>query len=319
VTGARKWVAADFGGPEALRCIDVDVPGPGHGQVTIGVRASGMNPADAKHIAPGQDPKLLPLPVGFEVAGVITALGPGTDLASGGGAVGDEVVASPINGGYTTAITVPASSVFAKPTTLSFAEAASLLLVATTAADLLHASGARQGETVLLHGAAGAVGVMVLQQARELGVRVIGTAGPSNFDYVRRFGGTPVQYGPGLLDRVTAAAPGGVAAALDTVGSDEAGDVSLALVSDRSRVVTIAAAPRAKADGYVFVGASNPQSGPFRARARSGILKQAQDGQLVVPMAQTFAFEDAPAAFAMLTSPHAPGKLALVSDGGATG
>ena len=314
MTGARKWVAVGFGGPEVLRCIDVDVPDPGRGQVTIGVRASGMNPADAKHIAPGQDPKLLPLPIGYEVAGVVTALGPGTRLASGGASVGDEVVASPVTGGYTTAMTVPASSVFAKPATLSFAEAASLLLVATTAADLLHACGAREGETVLLHGAAGAVGVMVLQEARRLGVRVIGTASSPNFDYVRRFGGTPVQYGPGLLDRVRAAAPQGVAAALDTVGSEEAGDVSLALVSDRSRVVTIAAALRAKADGYVFVGASNPESGPFRARARAGILEQAQDGELVVPMAQTFAFEDAPAAFAMLTSPHAPGKIALAND-----
>jgi NADPH:quinone reductase len=312
MTRARKWVAASFGGPEVLRCVDVDVPGPGHGEVSIGVRAAGMNPADAKHIAPGQDPKLLPLPIGYEVAGVVTALGPGTQLASGGGAIGDEVVASLVTGGYATAITVPASSVFAKPATLSFAEAASLLLVATTAADLLHASGAREGETVLLHGAAGAVGVMVLQQARVLGVRVIGTASPPNFDYVRRFGGTPVQYGPGLLDRVRAAAPEGIAAGLDTVGSDEAGDVSLALVGERRRVVTIAAAPRAKADGFVFVGASNPQSGPFRAKARSGILEQARSGELVVPMAQTFAFEDAPAAFAMLTSPHPPGKLALV-------
>jgi hypothetical protein len=146
-------------------------------------------------------------------------------------------------------------------------------------------------------------------------VRVIGTASAPNFDYVRRFGGIPVQYGPGLLDRVRAAAPGAVAAALDTVGSDEAADVSLALVGDRKRVVTIAAAPRAKADGYLFVGASNPESGPFRARARGGILKQAQDGDLVVPMARTFAFEDAPAAFTMLTGPHAPGKLALVTDG----
>jgi NADPH:quinone reductase-like Zn-dependent oxidoreductase len=167
---------------------------------------------------------------------------------------------------------------------------------------------------VLLHGAAGAVGMSVLQQARILGVRVVGTASPANFGIVRRFGGIPVEYGPGLIDRVRAAAAAGIAAALDTVGSDEAGDVSLALVADRNRVVTIAAAPRAKADGYVFVGASNPASGPFRARARSRILKLAQDGDLVVPMAQTFRFGDAPAALAALTSPHPPGKLALVID-----
>jgi len=312
---ARKWVAVDFGGSEVLRSIEVDVPDPGPGQVTIDVRAAGMNPADAKHIAPGQDPKLLPLSVGYEVAGVVTAFGPDTELASGGGAVGDEVVASMVSGGYATVITTSGSSVFAKPATVSFPEAANLLLVGTTAADLLYTSGAREGETVLLHGAAGAVGVSVLQQARILGVRVVGTASPSNFDFVRRFGGIPVEYGPGLLDRVRAATPQGVAAALDTVGSQEAGDVSLALVADRTRVVTIAAAPRAKADGYVFVGASNPASGPFRARVRSRILKLAQDGDLVVPMAETFKFEDAPAAFAALTSPHPPGKLALINEG----
>jgi NADPH2:quinone reductase len=123
-----------------------------------------------------------------------------------------------------------------------------------------------------------------------------------------------VEYGPGLLERVQAAAPEGIAAALDTVGSDEAGDVSLALVGDRKRVVTIAAASRAKADGYVFIAASNPESGPFRAHARSRILELAQAGELTVPMAQTFKFEDAPAAFALLTSLHPPGKLALVND-----
>ena len=310
---ARKWVAVDFGGPEVLRNIEVDLPDPGRGQVTIDVRAAGMNPADAKHIAPGQDRSLLPLSIGYEVAGVVTALGPDTEIASGGGVVGDEVVAQMV-GGYATAVTASASSVFAKPSTLSFPEAANLLLVGTTAADLLHASRAADGETVLLHGGAGAVGVSVLQQARLLGVRVVGTASPSNFDVVRRFGGIPVEYGPGLLARVQAAAPDGVAAALDTVGSDEAGDVSLALVADRTRVITIAAAPRAKSDGYIFVGASNPASGPFRARARSRILKLAQAGDLVVPMAQTFKFADAPAAVATLTGPHPPGKLALVNE-----
>jgi NADPH:quinone reductase len=312
---ARKWIAVQFGGPEALRAIEVDVPEPGPGHVTIDVRAVGMNPADAKHIAPGQDPGLLPLSMGFEVAGVATALGPGTEFASGGGAVGDEVVASRVAGGYATALTAQASSVFAKPAPLSFAEAANLLLAGTTAAELLHASGARAGETVLLHGAAGAVGSSVLQQARLLGVRVVGTASTGNFGFVTRFGGVPVEYGPGLLERVRAAAPEGIAAALDTVGSSEAGDVSLALVPDRTRVVTIVAAPRAKADGYVFIGGSNPESGPFRARARGHILALAQRGDLVVPMAATFPFEEAPAAVGLLTSPHPPGKIALVNEG----
>jgi NADPH:quinone reductase-like Zn-dependent oxidoreductase len=300
-----RWVAVDFGGPEVLRRVAVDVPDPKRGQLRIDVRASGMNPADAKHIAPGQDRSLLPLTIGFEVSGVVSAAGAGTGFAPG-----DEVVTQ-ASGGYATAVTVPASGVYRKPASLAFPEAANLLLAGTTAADLLHTSGASSGETIVLHGAAGAVGVSVLQQARALGVRVIGTASPANFPFVARFGGMPVEYGPGLLDRVLAAAPEGVAAAVDTVGSGEAGDVSLALVKDRSRVVTIVDAPRAKRDGYVFVGASNPASAPFRAHAAPRIVAMAADGELVVPMAATFAFDDAPAAFAMLTGPHRPGKIAL--------
>jgi NADPH:quinone reductase-like Zn-dependent oxidoreductase len=158
------------------------------------------------------------------------------------------------------------------------------------------------------------VGVSVLQQARVLGARVIGTASPANLSFMECFGGVPVEYGPGLLDRVVAAAPEGVAAAPDTVGSGEAGDVSLALVKDRSRVVTIVDAPRAKTDAYVFVGASNPASAPFRAAAAPQIVALAAEGHLVVPMVATFAFDDAPAAFAMLTSPHPPGKIALTRE-----
>jgi NADPH:quinone reductase len=311
---ARKWVASDFGGPEVLRDVPVELPEPELGQVTIEIRAAGMNPADAKHIAPGQDRKLLPLDLGYEVAGVVLEVGAGT--GTGSVSVGDEVIAALVTGGYATAMTVPVTDLFAKPATLSFAQAANLMMVGTTAADLLNTSGVGTGDTVLLHGAAGAVGTSVLQQARALGVRVVGTASVANFGLVRQFGGIPVEYGPGLADRVRAAAPAGVTAALDAVGSEEAGDVSLALVADRARVVTIVAAARAKSDGYVFVGASNPASGPFRARARSRIAALAESGELTVPMAQTFAFDDAPAAFAMLTGPHPAGKLALVNDTG---
>jgi NADPH:quinone reductase len=303
-----RWVAVDFGGPEVLRRVEVDVPDPKHGEVRINVRASGMNPADAKHIAPGQDRSLLPLAIGFEVSGVVTAVGGGSDFS-----VGEEVLTR-ASGGYATALTAPASGIYRKPSAMNFPEAASLLLVGSTAADLLHSAGVSSGETILLHGAAGAVGVSVLQQVRALGVRVIGTASLANFAFVERFGGVPVEYGPGLLDRVRAAAPEGVAAALDTVGSGEAGDVSLAVVADRSRIITIADARRARADGYVFVGASNPASAPFRAHVAPHIVAMAADGDLAVPMAATFPFDDAPAALAMLLRPHPPGKIALIRD-----
>jgi len=96
------------------------------------------------------------------------------------------------------------------------------------------------------------------------GARVIGTAGEGNFDVVTRFGGVPVTCGGGLEQRVREAAPEGVVAALDCVGTDEAVDVSLALVADRDRIVTIAAAERAKAEGFTAIAG---QQGLSRLRA----------------------------------------------------
>jgi NADPH:quinone reductase len=310
MTTARQWIAADFGGPEVLQTREVDVPAPKVGEVTIGVRAAGMNPADYKHFGPGQDRSLLPLTLGYEAAGVVTSVGPGT----GGVGVGDEVIAFQILGGYASAITVPAGDVFAKPAALNFAQAANLLLAGTTAAELLATAGVSDGDTVLLHGAAGAVGVSVLQQARLIGAHVIGTASEANFGIVETFGGTPVSYAEGLTDRVRRVAPHGISAVLDTVGSDDAVDASLALLADRKRFVTLTAFGRAAREGFVAIGAGNPASGPFRANARAGIVELAASGGLTVPLARTFPFEEARAAVAMLAGPHPSGKLALVLD-----
>lgn len=303
---ATQWVATDFGGPEVLRQRTVEVSAPGQGEVTVGVRAIGLNPADFKHFAPGQDRSRLPLTVGYEVAGVVTAAGPGADFRAG-----TEVIVFQVADGYSTALTVPAADVFVKPDQLSFAEAANLLLVGTTAAEMVHTASVNAGDTVLLHGAAGAVGLSALQQLRLTGVTVIGTASPENFQLVRDFGGVPVAYGPGLADRVREAAPDGLAAALDTVGSDEAVDVSLALVAGPHRLVSVAAFTRADA-GFVLLGADNPASGPFRAAARARIVDLAGAGDLVVPIDRTFPFDEAPQAVSRLAAPHPSGKIALV-------
>ena len=211
-TTARRVLAPEYGGPEVLRVVDEDVVQPGPGQVLIAVRAVGLNPADYKGFS-GQrssDPDALPIKPGYEVAGVVAALGADTELASGGGAVGDEVLAFRVSGGYASAVTVPAKDVFAKPAALDFPAAANLLLAASTAADMLHAVEAKEGETILVHGASGAVGVSVLQLARDRGIRAIGTASERNFDIVRRFGGEPVAYGDGLQERARCGRPGRV-------------------------------------------------------------------------------------------------------------
>jgi NADPH2:quinone reductase len=309
---ATTWIATDFGGLDVFTPIEAEVPEPQAGEVSITVRAAGMNPADFKHVARGTDRSLLPVAVGYEVAGVISGIGPDTEIASGGGAVGDEVLAFRIVGGYASEVTVAAKDVFAKPANLGFPEAANLLLAGTTAAEMLDIASVEQGDTILLHGASGAVGVSVLQQAKLAGVHVIGTASPQNFDIIRRFGGVPLAYGPGLLDRVRESAPDGIVAALDAVGTDEAIDVSLALVTDRGRVVSIAAFGRAETDGYRIIAGAMPESAAFRDRIRTHLIELASSGQLVVPIARTFPLADAREALEFLGEQHPGGKLALI-------
>ncbi|GAA2228013.1 NADP-dependent oxidoreductase [Herbiconiux moechotypicola] len=316
---AQTWVATGFGGLDVFEERELDVPDPGPGEVTIAVRAAGMNPADYKHVARRGDPAALPIAVGYEISGVVTAIGPDTVIGSGAVTVGDEVVAFRISGGYSSARTVRASDVFAKPPTLPFDQAAGLLLAGCTASEMLHVTAARAGETVLVHGASGAVGVSVLQQAALAGVRVIGTASAANAEVVRRFGGVAVEYGEGLADRVRALAPEGIAAALDCVGTDEAVDVSLELVPDPDRIVTIAAMARVAAAPpgdpaariRVIAGAI-PASTAYRDSVRAHLLDLAGRGDLVVPIARTFPLGEAREAMALLKEQHPGGKLILL-------
>ncbi|MCB0896265.1 MAG: NADP-dependent oxidoreductase [Nocardioides sp.] len=295
---AVHWVAT---GPSTFEQQSYDVPLPGPGEVTIDVLAAGVNPADVKHPTRAQS---FPVPVGYEVAGVVSAAGPDVSFT-----VGDEVLAFRVSGGWASELTVPARDVFAKPASLSFPAAANLLLAGCTAAEMLHVVGASPGETVLVHGASGAVGVSLLQQAARIGVHVVGTASPGRFDVVRRYGGEPVAHGDGLLGRLS---PRPFAAALDCVGTDEAVDTSLALVPDRSRIATIAASARAETDGFAALAGAKPASKAYRDAVRASLVALAAAGGLDVPVAQTFPLADAASAVDLIRSGHPGGKLALI-------
>lgn len=308
----QRWVATGFDGLDDFAFIDDELDPPGPGEVIIGVLAAGVNPADLKHARRKTDPSQLPLPIGYEVSGEILALGPDTEIASGGGVIADEVLAFRVQGGYATALSVPAEKVFAKPPTIDHPAAANLLLAGCTAADMLRAAAVVPGETVLLHAASGAVGVAVLQLARLRGITVVGTSSPTNADRVRAFGGIPVDHGPGLAHRVRAAAPDGVAAALDAAGTDEAVDTSLELVADRSRIVTVVAPGRAADDGFVALGGAQPESLAFRDSVRPELIRLAAAGDLVVPVARTFELSEARAALELVSAGHPGGKVALI-------
>ncbi|MBE5468882.1 alcohol dehydrogenase catalytic domain-containing protein [Mycobacteroides abscessus] len=303
-------VATSYGGADVLEFRDITTPGPGPGQVLINVKAAGVNPIDWKLYsgAFGTDPDKLPMRLGLEISGTIAAVGAGVD----GLVPGDDVIAAGQIGGYATRVIAAADQVFKKPASLSFDEAAGFLLTGQTAVHLLEATNVTEGDTVLIHGAAGGVGLLATQLAKARGATVIATASAARHDQLRGYGALPVEYGPGLQERVSAIGP--VDAALDLVGTDEAADVSLALVADKGRIATIAGFGRAASDGFKALG-GGPGADPgieIRLAARPELIRLAGNGELKVTVDRTYPLREARQAHEYGQTGHARGKIILL-------
>ncbi|SKX75807.1 Putative oxidoreductase [Mycobacteroides abscessus subsp. bolletii] len=303
-------VATSYGGADVLEFRDITTPGPGPGQVLINVKAAGVNPIDWKLYsgAFGTDPDKLPMRLGLEISGTIAAVGAGVD----GLVPGDDVIAAGQIGGYASRVIAAADQVFKKPASLSFDEAAGFLLTGQTAVHLLEATNVAEGDTVLIHGAAGGVGLLATQLAKARGATVIATASAARHDQLRGYGALPVEYGPGLEERVSAIGP--VDAALDLVGTDEAADVSLALVADKGRIATIAGFGRAASDGFKALG-GGPGADPgteIRLAARPELIRLAGNGELKVTVDRTYPLSEARQAHEYGQTGHARGKIILL-------
>jgi NADPH:quinone reductase-like Zn-dependent oxidoreductase len=309
---SRRVVAAAFGGPEALRVEPVTLPAPGPHEVHVQVRAAGVNPADVKAYRQEGDPASLPLPLGYEAAGVVAAVGEDATDDTGPLEVGDEVVVFRTRGAYAADLVVADSTLTRKPAGLGWPEAGGLMLAGATAVHTLEATGVGDGDTVLVHGASGGVGLFAVQLARLRGARVLATAGGRNHDLLRELGAEPVAYGDGLLERVQALAPEGVDAALDLVGTDEALEVSLALVEDRDRIATIANFSRAPHEGIKVLGGGGDAGEEIRAAARPELARLAGDGTLRVVVAATYPLDEAAEAHRRVATGHTTGKVVLV-------
>jgi NADPH:quinone reductase-like Zn-dependent oxidoreductase len=303
-------VAGGYGGPENLRVEEIELGEPGSGQVRLSVRAVGVNAYDAKVYATPGDPTRLPLALGFEAAGVVDAVGPDVTEWS----VGDEVIAFRTSGAYASDLVVDTGALTAKPPSLGWPEAGALMLTGAAAWHTLEATGVREGDVVLVHAATGGVGLMAVQLARIRGARVIGTTNPRNDELLRELGAEPVAYGDGLLDRTRSLAADGVDVALDLVGTDEAMDVSLALVADRSRIATIANFARAPREGVRLLG-NGPGADPgveIRDAARPELARLAGDGALRVFVGSTYPLDQAADAHRQILTGHTTGKLVLL-------
>jgi NADPH:quinone reductase-like Zn-dependent oxidoreductase len=310
MSASRRVVAASYGGPESLRVEQIEVGEPGSGQVRLSVRAAGVNAYDAKVYAGAGDPSKLPIALGFEAAGAVTAVGDGVS----GWSVGGEAIAFRVAGAYAADLLVGVEALTPKPGGLGWPEAGGLMLTGATAWHAVEATEVGDGDTVLVHGATGGVGLAAVQLARLRGARVIGTTNPRNDDLLRGLGVEPVAYGAGLLDRVKSLSPRGVDVALDLVGTDEAMDVSLALVADRSRIASIASFDRGPQEGVRVLG-NGPGADPgteIRDAARPELARLAGAGNLRVFVGSTYPLDDAAAAHRQILTGHTTGKLILL-------
>lgn len=209
------------GGPEVLKWEAVDPPPPGEGEARIRQRAIGLNYIDTYHRS-GLYPVPLPSGLGMEGAGVVEAVGPGvTEVAPG-----DRVAyaGGPL-GAYAEVRNLPADRLVPLPEALSFEQGAAMMLQGLTAQYLLRRTYRVQpGDTILIHAAAGGVGLMVCQWAKSLGATVIGTVGSEAKAALARAHGCdhPILYTrENFADRVKAITGGqGVPVVYDSIGRD---------------------------------------------------------------------------------------------------
>jgi synaptic vesicle membrane protein VAT-1 len=206
------------GGPEKLRIDDTDSPAPGKGEVRVRVLASGVSFAEVQmlgHRYPMQ-PKY-PFVPGYDLVGTVESIGPEVT----GVAVGDRVAALTKTGAWRTHVVVAAKNVVPVPAGLDSGLAAAATMNGVTAWDMVHKTArVRPGQTVLVHGASGGVGSLLVQLAVNAGALVLGTASLRKHDAVRELGAEPIDYRQDVAAAVRALAPNGVDAVFDHLGGD---------------------------------------------------------------------------------------------------
>lgn len=293
------------GAPDVLVVEEVGDVEPGAGEVAVRVRAAGLNPVDAK-LRSGFIPSDAPFPrrVGSDLAGTVEAVGPGAAYADGTPiAVGDEVYGRAA-GSIAERTVARATQLARRPTGLPVETAGALDVAGLTAVSCLATAPIGPGDTVLVGGAAGAVGLVVCQLARAEGATVVGTASPRNHDFLRSLGVVPVEYGSGLATRLAALGP--VTAVIDCHGR-EALDAGVELGVPVDRMVAIAA--YAALDE---LGVLNVERGARTAANLAKLGDAIAAGRLVFPVAASYSLDDVVAAFTALESSHEPGKIVIL-------
>jgi NADPH2:quinone reductase len=298
----------EYGGPETQGFADLPKPTPGPSEILVRVKAASVNPIDCK-IRQGMlkdfMPRDLPSEFGSEVSGVVEELGHDVD----GFAVGDEVFGTPAatHGAFSEYTVTSAIATAKKPPHVSFEDAATLAVAAATAYDGIVHLGLSEGQTLLITGIGGGVGVAAAQIARDSGIAVFGTASEGKRALVESLDATLIPYGDGVEERVRELLPDGVDAIYDLVGGDALRAVA-GLVKDPAKLIT-SADPRTAAE---FGGAMVNRDRTSKVFDEVAALVAA--GKLDPHVNDVISFDDAAHAIAAVEAGHAQGKVVIQID-----
>jgi NADPH:quinone reductase len=329
----RAVVVRTYGGPEALEIEELPLPVPGPGQIRIRVRAAAVNPVDVfvrSGIAAqaGMLPERAGVGIGWDVAGEVDAVGPAVDAVgpavdpavvaadrSAGAAafaVGDRVIGlsdrlDVPTAGYADYLVLDADSVAAAPRDVSFEAAATLPLNGLTAAQALAGLGLRSGQTLLVTGAAGAVGGYAVELAVAAGLRVVAVASERDRELVLGFGAKLfVPREAELGAAVRALVPGGVDGVLDAATIGVRAHDALRGGGSFASVTGPATPPALRGTRVhtVFVRADGPRLAELVALVEAGTL--------TLRVAETFPLEKAASAHHRFAEGGVRGRLVLV-------
>jgi NADPH:quinone reductase-like Zn-dependent oxidoreductase len=272
------------------------------------VKAAGINPSEAV-IRTGAVAELFPSTFpsgqGSDLAGVVEEAGAG----AGGFSPGDEVIGFSSNrASQAELVLVEAADLTRKPEKVSWEVAGGLYVAGVTAWGAVHAVQPKEGETVVISGAAGGVGSLAVQLARRTGAMVIGLASESNHAWLTSLGVIPVAYGDGVADRIRAAAPAGVDAFIDTHGGGYV-ELALALGVAAERIDTIADFAAAAKYGVLTEPGTNARPG---AEVLAELAALIAEGHLEVPIANVYPLTQVREAYTELERRHTRGKIVLV-------
>ncbi len=297
----------EYGGIEVLRVVEVPRPVPGPGQVLVRVLAAGINPGEAMIRSGGLHdrwPATFPSGQGSDLAGIVAEVGPDVE----GFAAGDEVIGfTDERASHAEFTLVQAADLVPRPASVPWEQAGTLYVAGTTAYAAVRAVALGPGDTVVVAGAAGGVGSIAVQLARNTGATVIGLASPANHQWLADHGAIPVAYGDGVAARIKAAAGGTVDAFIDTFGADYV-EVALELGVSPQRIDTIINFAAVEAYGVKAEGNTAAASASVVGELAALIA----EGRLEIPIAATYPLDQVQEAFRTLEKRHTRGKIVLV-------